>query len=234
MNEVASCLVEFNNLLDGDSYQWEGVELAKNKPNAYLIAVVLDQGMKAEKVWAIPNKIGWHWNIEFLNSLSIAEIENDLKLMGVRYWKNMSRYVRCSIDILRDKYQGNAANIWNDKPSCEAMYNRFLEFPGIGQKKASMAVNILLRECGVETKDTIVDVSYDKHIRQVFLRSGLADKDDREHIINAARKEYPEYPGILDKPAWFIGKEFCFNENPMCSKCPLGEVCGRRINIRIK
>jgi hypothetical protein len=37
-----------------------------------------------------------------------------------------------------------------------------------------MAVNILLRECGVETKDTIVDVSYDKHIRQVFLRSGLA------------------------------------------------------------
>ena len=234
MNEIASCLVEFNNLLDGDSYQWEGIELAKNEPNAFLIAVILDQGMKAERVWAIPNKIGWKWDIKYLSSISLAQMQRDLKAMGVRYWKNMSNYLICSIVRLETEYNGNAANIWNDEPTCEEMFNRFNSFAGIGQKKASMAVNILVRECGVKVKDTKVDVSYDKHVRQVFLRSGLAEKDNREHIINVARKEYPEYPGVLDKPAWFIGKEFCFNKNPLCSMCPLGEVCDRRTNIEIK
>jgi endonuclease III len=147
----------------------------------------------------------------------------------------MARFIKANAGLLVDKYNGNASNIWNDTPTSVEMYERFIEFRGIGQKKGSMAVNILVRDCDVPVSDKRgIDVSYDKHIRQVFLRSGLAEKDDLDHIIDVARLENPAYPGALDKPAWYIGRDWCFNQVPNCNKCPLGNVCARKVEIVIK
>lgn len=147
----------------------------------------------------------------------------------------MARFIKDDAHILMDKYNGWAENIWMDYPTSVQMYERFLEFKGIGQKKASMAVNILVRDCGVPVSDKSgIDVSYDKHIRQVFLRSGLAEYDDLNHIVAVARKEKPEYPGALDKPSWYIGRDWCFNQNPDCVHCPLGNVCAKKVEIVVK
>jgi endonuclease III len=236
MREVTAYLLAFGSLLEGDDYQWDGILLAKNNPNGYLMAVVLDQGMKAEKVWAMPNKLPWNWhNMEELAVQPLDKIEQDLKAVGCRYWRNMARFIKDDAHILMDKYNGWAENIWMDYPTSVQMYERFLEFKGIGQKKASMAVNILVRDCGVPVSDKSgIDVSYDKHIRQVFLRSGLAEYDDLNHIVAVARKEKPEYPGALDKPSWYIGRDWCFNQNPDCAHCPLGNVCAKKVEIVVK
>lgn len=236
MMQVTAYLLAFGSLLEGDKYQWDGITLAKKNPNGYLMAVVLDQGMKAEKVWAMPNKLPWDWtNMEKLAVLPIEQIEQDLKAVGCRYWRNMARFIKHDARLLMDKYSGWAENIWNDTPTSVQMYERFLEFKGIGQKKGSMAVNILVRDCDVAVSDTLgIDVSYDKHVRQVFLRSGIAKVDDKEHIIGIARRENPDYPGALDKPAWYIGRDWCFNQNPDCEHCPLGKVCSKKTEIVIK
>ena len=236
MKEVTAYLIGFGSLLEGDDYQWDGVQLAKNNPNGYLMAVVLDQGMKAEKVWAMPNKLPWDWaNMEELAVQPLEETEQDLKAVGCRYWRNMARFIKHDARLLMDKYSGWAENIWNDYPTSVQMYERFTEFKGIGQKKGSMAVNILVRDCGVKVSDKIgIDVSYDKHIRQVFLRSGLAQIDTLDHIIDVARQENPEYPGALDKPAWYIRRDWCFNQAPSCGKCPLSSVCAKKVDIVVK
>jgi len=238
MKEVTAYLLGFGSLLEGNDYQWDGVQLAKTNPNGYLIAVILDQGMRAEKVWAIPGKLDWDWGDlgKTLYKLGESGIAEDLKEVGCRYWRNMAKFVVSAIDKLAYSYKGNAANIWNDTASAKTIYDRFVQFKGIGQKKASMAVNILVRDCGLGVSLHDIDVSYDKHIRQVFLRSGLAEYDDIHHIIEVARQENPKYPGALDKPAWYIGRDWCFNQNPDCDKCPLGyhKVCARKIDIIVK
>jgi len=236
MREVTAYLLAFGSLLEGDDYQWDGILLAKNNPNGYLMAVTLDQGMKAEKVWAMPNKLPWDWtNMEKLAVLPVDRIEVDLKSVGCRYWRNMARFIKANARLLVDKYNSDASNIWNDTPTSIEMYERFTEFKGIGQKKGSMAVNILVRDCDISVSDKKgIDVSYDKHVRQVFLRSGLAEIDNREHILGVAREENPQYPGALDKPTWYIGRDWCFNQAPNCDKCPLGTVCAKKIEIVIK
>ncbi len=57
--------------------------------------------------------------------------------------------------------------------------------------------------------------------RRVFLRTRLADRDDRDHMIAVARQLYPARPGALDHPTWQIGKGWCHPGVPDCLTCPL-------------
>ena len=94
-----------------------------------------------------------------------------------------------------------------------------------------MATNILVRDFGIDVKDKRgIDISYDIHIRRVFLRTGLVEKDDMNLMIKTARKLNPEYPGALDNPCWIIGREYCHPKNPKCDKCPILKVCPKLLN----
>lgn len=106
-------------------------------------------------------------------------------------------------------------------------------FNGIGQKKASMATNILVRDLGIQARDKSgIDVSYDMHVRRVFLRTGLAEIDDENTVIQSARELNPEYPGGLDLPIWDIGRGWCHPIEPECDECPIKNVCPKIINQR--
>lgn len=74
------------------------------------------------------------------------------------------------------------------------------------------------------------DVAYDVQIRRVFLRSGLAEIDDVDHMVTVARKTYPERPGALDAPAWVIGRTWCRPAGPLCQSCAISTVCAQRID----
>jgi hypothetical protein len=47
----------------------------------------------------------------------------------------------------------------------------------------------------------------------------------REEIIEAARKIYPEYPGIADSVIWEIGRDWCKSDLSGCQKCFLDSYC---------
>lgn len=213
----------------------EANSLIWDNPLAYLLAVILDQGMKAEKVWEIPflmrNRLG-HLNIDKIANMDEEEIINifDTAPKLHRFPKTMALRMKGACRLVLDKYSGKTENLWNDNPSSAELHKRFEEFNGVGQKKASMAANILVRDFGICVKDkTGIDISYDIHIRRVFLRAGLVNKDEMRIMVEMARKLNPEYPGILDSPCWEIGRKFCYPNNPDCENCPIDKVCLKNI-----
>lgn len=136
-----------------------------------------------------------------------------------------------------ERYDGKPESIWNDNPRADDLQRRFVEFKGIGQKKASMATNILVRDKNVQVRGVDrsgIDVSGDVHVRRVFLRSGLIDVDSVDAAVRAARILNPKYPGELDLPAWYIGRTFCHPKNPECSECPMKADCAKKVHLNAR
>jgi uncharacterized HhH-GPD family protein len=211
-------------------------KLILNNPLAYLFAVILDQGIKAERAWELPYVL--KQRLGYFEVKKIAQI-SDSKIISVfnekpklhRFPKTMALRIKKASALVIERYGGKAENIWNDCPGSADLHRRFEEFNGIGQKKASMAVNILVKDFGIEVKDKRgIDISYDIHIRRVLLRTGLAEKDEMKHIVNTARALNPEYPGILDGPCWRIGRTYCHPTSPDCKRCPIEKVCGKKMD----
>jgi endonuclease III len=90
-----------------------------------------------------------------------------------------------------------------------------------------MATNILARDFKVEFSDYYsVDVSADVHLRRVFTRLGLISEGASvEEVIYRARALHPEFPGLMDLPAWEIGRKWCRPSNPRCGECYMLEAC---------
>jgi endonuclease III len=147
-----------------------------------------------------------------------------------RFVNQVAGWVVDAAGVVAGRYEGDASGIWNDRPSAAELRSRFDAFAGIGQKKAAMAVEILERDLHVSLSDlTGSDIAYDVHVRRVFLRTGLAQRDDVAEMIAIARTLHPERPGELDNPAWDIGRRWCHPRNPDCRGCPLVNVCPRLI-----
>lgn len=147
-----------------------------------------------------------------------------------RYIEKMPRWLVLAADRVMTHYGGDAGAVWSDHPSADVLQCRLAAFTGIGQKKAAMAVEILERDLGVPvTNMERGDIAHDVHVRRVFLRTRIADRDDRDHMIAIARELHPERPGALDLPAWLIGRGWCHLGIPDCISCPLTEVCPKDI-----
>ena len=98
-----------------------------------------------------------------------------------------------------------------------------------------MAVEILARDLHKKLQQLSGgDVAYDVHLRRVFLRTGLAQRDEVGHMVDVARALYPERPGVLDLPAWDIGRRWCRPADPDCPACPLNIACARLIEAGSK
>ena len=212
----------------------EANELVRTDRFAFLTAVLFDQGVPAERAWTAPYLLR-----QRMGHLEPARIAGDPE--GVRraiqmqpklhrYITKMPRWLVGAARKVEQDYHGNAHAIWSDRPSAVELQRRLSEFHGIGQKKAAMAVEILSRALGVPIDGMAgSDVAVDVHVRRVFLRSRIADRDDRDHMITAARKLHPSRPGALDFPAWDVGRNWCHAGAPDCGHCPLTHVCPKDI-----
>ncbi len=148
-----------------------------------------------------------------------------------RFINTIPRWVVAASGRVITKYQGDAGRIWGDRPTADELTRRLEAFQGIGQKKAAMAVEMLERDLKVEIRELHqTDIAYDVHVRRVFLRTGLADRDDREQMIEAGRRLNPARPGAIDFPMWLIGRQWCRPGVPLCADCPLFGVCPRLVD----
>ena len=203
-----------------------------NHPHAYVLACIMDRQIKAEKAWMIPylikEKTG-SFNFDFLSKLSQEETYKLFTKPSSlhRFNKEMSINFYKAVELINTKYEGNASKIWNDTPSSAEIVKRFLEFRGVGQKIATMAANILVRHFKIKLKDYIcIDVSVDVHVIRVFERLGFVPQNASvDHIVLTAKSLYPEFPGLMDFPAWEIGRNWCKPNKPICNKCYMNDVC---------
>jgi uncharacterized HhH-GPD family protein len=216
----------------------EADAFVRRDPLAFLIAVIFDQGIPYERAWSAPlqlqRRLG-HLDPERLvadpESVRTA-IQQVPKLH--RFVENVPAWVVLAAKRVLDEYEGDAGRIWGDEPTARELQRRLTEFTGIGQKKAAMAVEILEREIGMPIREMEgSDIAYDIHVRRVFLRTGFADMDTMEHMVEVARTVNPDRPGALDEPAWRVGKNWCHPRNPDCPSCAIREQCARLIDRTI-
>jgi uncharacterized HhH-GPD family protein len=204
----------------------------ENSPHAFVLACVMDRQIKAELAWLIPHliseKLG-NFKIQTLAALSASRVEELMTDPAPlhRFPMEMSKNFYSAIQTVAEKYEGVASNIWEGNLSSAEVAYRFLEFRGVGQKIATMATNILARDFKVKFSDYYsIDISVDVHVRRVFYRLGLVSKlSSNEQIIYRARALSPKFPGLLDLPAWEIGKNWCNPSEPECSACYMSKVC---------
>jgi uncharacterized HhH-GPD family protein len=202
---------------------------------AFLVAVICDMGITAERAWAIPlglsDRLGGLTPEQVVRAPDAVHRAFNTRPKLHRFVMTVPQWVISAAVIVIDRYLGDAGSIWSDRPSAAQLRARFEAFPGIGQKKAAMATEILYRDMGVAVTDMSgSDVAVDVHIRRVFLRTGLSDVDKTSEVVAAARRVHPDRPGELNLPAWDIGRNWCRPSDPGCLECPITAACPKRID----
>ncbi|HSK55969.1 MAG TPA: hypothetical protein VK908_11990 [Jiangellales bacterium] len=203
-------------------------------PFAFLLAVIFDQGIVAERAWRAPydlkQRLG-HLDPATMAAQSAAvrvAINQQPRLH--RFVERVPEWVVEAARIVVEQYAGDASRIWADQPSAAVLRRRLDAFPGIGQKKAAMAVEILERDLGVEVVEMRgSDIAYDVHVRRVFLGTGLAEQDYLDHMVDVARRAHPGRPGAIDAPAWTVGRRWCHAGLPDCPGCALAQICPKLV-----
>jgi uncharacterized HhH-GPD family protein len=204
-------------------------------PLAFLFAVIADYQITAERAWALPlelkKRLG-HLDPERMlgNPTAVFDaFDRPPKLH--RFIRNVPNFLLEACRIILGDYAGDAGRIWSDEPTARELQGRLQRFPGISQKKAAMAVEILERDLGVPIREMEgSDLAFDVHVRRVMLRTGLASVDDQQHMINRERVLNPGRPGALDSPLWLIGRAWCHPGVPECDVCVLVEACPKLID----
>jgi hypothetical protein len=204
----------------------------RGHPHAFVLACTMDRQISAERAWLIPYLVSQKlrgFSFTTLRELSLREIRKLLTKPEPlhRFTDIMPQVFHAAIQHIADEYRGDASGIWRDRPSSARVVFRFLQFRGVGPKIATMATNILARNFKIAFADYYsIDVSADIHVRRVFGRLGLVKEGaPLEDIIYCARALNPEFPGLLDFPAWEIGRKWCRPTEPLCDECYMKSDC---------
>lgn len=200
-------------------------------PHAFVLSCIMDRQIPAERAWKIPYLISLEikgFEFKKLVSLSkedITKIFLEKKLH--RFNKEMAKNFYLGIQKIAKEYNGDASNIWKNKPKSATVVRRFLEFRGMGIKIATMIANILVRDFKIPMEDYVcIDISPDVHIKRVFKRIGFISEDsNNEELLYSAKEINPLFPGIFDFSCWEIGRNWCHPRNPECEECYLNEYC---------
>ncbi len=202
---------------------------------AFLAGVIGDYQMPAERAWAVPYNLSRRlggWGVELIAGDPDRVRDAFLGPPALhRFPTQSARWLVAGAQRVIDDYAGEAGAVWNDQPTARELQARLNEFVGVSQKKAAMAVEILNGQLGVDIRELSgSDIAYDVHVRRVMLRTGLAERDEVNHMVGAARFANPKRPGALDLPMWEIGKTWCHARLPECNRCVIGDVCPRRVD----
>lgn len=196
----------------------------------FLVGVLADFGMPAERVWRIPNEL--RSRLGTLEPMALRDRVPDIgrafrtRPILHRFPDQVAGFVAAAADRVASDYGGFAERLWIDSPTAEELQRRLRAFDGIGQKKAAMAVDLVMRELGYEVRrPSGTDVAYDVHVRRVFLRTGIVGRDSPDEVVGAARELSPDRPAALDYPSWHVGRVYCRPRVPVCERCPLAFAC---------
>lgn len=221
--------------------------ICKKNKFFYLIGVLLDGGnTSAAQAWtgvfALKKRL-WKQGVPFTpEALALLRPKVLKKLMAERpcvhhYHARMAGYIQDAAKKVVDVYEGDAKWVFHAFTARE-VYFRLLKFKGIGDKKANMAVRLLVDELGVKYKDTEhINIPVDVQVERVFKRTGLVSGDaGREQIQRAASELNPGSPWALDY-SWHLGYYWCTKKTAYCGgypetdkwealePCPLRDIC---------
>jgi len=207
-------------------------ELVSTDPYAFSLATCVDRGAKAEVIWTIPYYLKsflGHLDPLLIDKMSIPELTTVLTKLPrrPRYVNDAPKTIKNLTSIVVRECGGDASKLWAGKLASEVK-RTFQSIHGVGPGIAAMAVLLVERNFGVRFGDIdhlMMDVKPDVHIVRVLSRLGISRAPTVEEAIEAARRMHPTYPGELDAPLWYIGRNWCHKVSPECNKCPMTDHC---------
>ncbi len=210
----------------------EGDQLLQDEPFAFLVGVICDGTEGSAMSWDVPLLLK-----ERMGHLDPHRIRADYIALRkamvspeplLPHVNDVSEAIAEAADRVVRIYGGDASRIWSNRPNPTQLMLRLERFAGIGKKKAQVATEILTRFLGVDFSNGVdVEAGFDNQVRRVFARVGLTESDQRDEVINAARRLYPTRPIVLDQSAWEVGRRWCTPSEPNCIDCILKSTCLR-------
>lgn len=236
--EVAKDVIKDNSILSDNMLKAEERNFLLSDWNAFLIGLIADQSVKAEMAWRLPyylsKRLGYFDFDKIIKEQTIESLEAIIKEKPAlhRYPRKMAEYVFFAIKTIVEKYDSKAQNIWKNDLNAEHVVAKLEEFKGISHKKAALGTLLLVRDFGVTLNNlSCIDIAYDVHVRRIFLRMGLTDKDNIKDVTAEARNICNEFPGSLTLPFWVAGREYCRPTNPNCEECYLNRFCMKKTEL---
>lgn len=239
-----------------DRVETDALQIHAQEGRRVFVGVLFDQQQSADRAWdAGVHLVRNHfqggdaddfWVI--VSQTSIAKIKsimstgfgvrmhrgtNNLDWTGPyhRYHNNMSKYLKRNAEIVLDQHNGDVRNIWRRVSSkdVDLIYERFLEFVGIGPALAKMAQFILVRDFGIAggvDSKRFMRVKPDVHVRRVAERLGLVSKGTPCVVTRELDALGLESQADVDLVLFRVGQRYC-HRTPNCKVCPLTDTCAR-------
>lgn len=139
-----------------------------------------------------------------------------------------------SAKLIVSEYSGDVRKVWNGirAPNVRELYDRLIQFPGIGVALARMGQFALVREYGVgggEASKSKLCIKPDMHVCRVAFRAGLTLSARIPVVMKEIDAMRLESPADFDLALWNIGREYCSPKKPDCQKCPIGPKCAKKL-----
>ncbi len=189
------------------TYGDTGTALDYDSPFQLLIATLMAAQSTDVRVNIVNKKFfGDHPRARDVARLSVEEIESYIKTVGL--YKTKARNIALTSKILAEQYDGDIPDTREE----------LVKLPGVGRKTANVVLSI--------AKD-VPAIAVDTHVFRVSNRLGLASAPDVRKTEEQLMKNIP-----VEKWSrahhWLIwhGRKVCKARRPLCSDCPLKELCG--------
>jgi len=109
--------------------------------DAALIGMLFDQRVRAEYAFMGPGRLRdrlGHFDISKIANMDLETLREHFadKPAVHRFTNVMAERTHQIAQLLVEKYEGNAANMWNDDAPFEVIQKRLIELPGFGKMKA--------------------------------------------------------------------------------------------------
>lgn len=244
---VSKIMKHYKQLEKNEDYQW--VKWAKNRrrfsvnaANIFFIGIMLDQGQRAERAWdgaehLVQNQFQGNpsfWeSISQTHHLTLKKIcqkgYDETSYSSVFTFNRFPGWLRQASRKILNEYDGDPRNIWNvSSANVDVIYDRFIEFDGIGDALSKMAQFILVRNYGVaggEKSKSNMSFKPDVLVRRVLYRSGICPSERISTAIETIEALHLPSQADFDAAAWVIGREYCKKSGPDCRACPLTKDC---------
>ncbi|OPH47106.1 endonuclease III [Paenibacillus ferrarius] len=182
-------------------------ELRHSNPFELTIAVLLSAQCTDETVNKVTLDLFQKYKTpEDYLAVPLEELEQDIRRIGL--FRNKASNIQKLCRLLLDKFDGEIPE----------KHEQLVELPGVGRKTANVVVS---NAFGVPA------IAVDTHVERVSKRLGLVGWDDS--VLEVEKKLMKKVPReewtLTHHRLIFFGRYHCKAQNPMCTVCPLLDVC---------
>ena len=176
-------------------------QLLTDDDNALLIGMILDQQVPMEKAFSGPLVIAERMG-GTLDVAAIAASDEDefVALCSTppaihRFPGSMAKRVRQCCQVLVERYDGQAANVWRDQPTGAAVKAALAKLPGFGADKAAIFTAVLGKRRGVtppgwrEAAGYYGEPDTFRSVADIVDRDSLARVRQTKQLVKAAAKK---------------------------------------------